>query len=178
MVSYRIHTKVISMKEDRKKALRLWPGLLIVILQWLLRFILPALFPDALLIGVFGGIIGGLAVLVWWAFFSRAPRLERWGAVVLIPIALYLTPNILHESVATAGQGMLFYIYAVPVVCLVFVAWAALSHKFSAKIRPVTMVITILAACAVWALLRTGGITGGGLDSDFAWRWSETPAAA
>ncbi len=36
------------------------------------------------------------------------------------------------------------------------------------------MVVTILLACAAWALLRTGGITGDA-DSDLHWRWSETP---
>jgi outer membrane protein assembly factor BamB len=36
------------------------------------------------------------------------------------------------------------------------------------------MVATILLACGVWTLVRTGGITGD-TDSDFAWRWSETP---
>ncbi len=37
-----------------------------------------------------------------------------------------------------------------------------------------TMVATILLACGVWTLVRTGGITGD-VDSDFAWRWTETP---
>ena len=36
------------------------------------------------------------------------------------------------------------------------------------------MVATILLACGVWTLLRTGGVTGD-YRSDFAWRWSETP---
>ena len=36
------------------------------------------------------------------------------------------------------------------------------------------MVATILLACGVWTLVRTGGITNDA-DTDFAWRWSETP---
>jgi hypothetical protein len=36
------------------------------------------------------------------------------------------------------------------------------------------MVATILLACGVWTLIRTGGITGD-VHSDFAWRWAETP---
>jgi hypothetical protein len=36
------------------------------------------------------------------------------------------------------------------------------------------MVATILLACGVFTLLRTGGMTGDG-DSDFHWRWTQTP---
>ena len=165
----------ISQEPSQRKTLRLWPGIVIVILQWLFRFVLPVFIPGALVIGVFGGLLGGLAILVWWAFFSRALRSERWGGVVLMIAALVATPRILHESVAMAGQGMLFFVYAVPVLCLAFVFWAVASRYLSDGQRRATMVVTILLACGVWALVRTGGITGGGLDSDFAWRWAETP---
>ena len=62
--------------ESRQTSLRLLPGVIIVALQWLIRFVIPSLFPDdrTLQIGVLGGILGGVALLVWWAFFSRAPN--------------------------------------------------------------------------------------------------------
>ncbi len=53
--------------------LRLWPGVLAVALQWAIRIILPIFAPDALEYAVIGGFAGGLAVLLWWLFFSRAP---------------------------------------------------------------------------------------------------------
>ncbi|MBU4495163.1 MAG: hypothetical protein KJ874_07675, partial [Acidobacteria bacterium] len=36
------------------------------------------------------------------------------------------------------------------------------------------MVATILLACGVWTLVRTGGITND-LKSDFDWRWTKSP---
>src|ERR1035441_2155484 len=60
--------------------LRLWPGVVTVVLQWLLRFGVPIVAPGAIGYGGFGGLLGGLAIVVWWAFFSRAPRAERWRA--------------------------------------------------------------------------------------------------
>ena len=156
-----------------QKPLRLWPGVVIVMLQWLVRFGIPIVIPGAIAVGVFGGLLGGLAIAVWWAFFSRASRTDRWGAVVLMIVALFATSQILHESIATAMQGMMFTIYSVPVLSLAFVVWAVASRRLSDRLRRITMVATILLACGVWTILRTDGMTGEARH-DFAWRWAET----
>ena len=148
----------------RQKPLRLWPGVVVVVLQWLVWFGVPTSCPTAAgMIGALGGLVGGLVVIVWWAFFSRAPRFERWGAIVLMIVALVATPRILHESIATGGMGMLFFIYAIPVLSLAFVVWAVASRRLSDGPRRATMVATILLACGVWTLVRTAGITGDGI---------------
>ena len=153
---------------------RLWPGVVIVTLQWLLRFGLPTFMPETALIGMMAGLLGGLAVVVWWAFFSRAPRTERWGAIVVIVVAMVATPRLLHESIATGGMGTQFFMYATPVVSLALVIWAAACRRLSDGPRRATMVVAILLACGVWTLFRTGGVAGDGA-ADFAWRWAETP---
>ena len=133
-----------------QKPLRLWPGVVIVVLQWLARFGIPIVVPDGALFGVMGGIFGGLAIVVWWAFFSRAPRSERWGAVVLMIIALVVTPRIIiHESIATAGMGITFFVYATPVLSLALIVWAVASRRLSDRPRRAAMVATILLACGV-----------------------------
>ncbi len=158
----------------RQKPLRLWPGVVAVVLQWLARFGVPIFVPEAIPFGVIGGLLGGLAIVVWWAFFSRAPRSERWGAVVLMIVALVATSRFIHESIATSMMGMMFAIYATPVLSLAFVVWAVAGRHLSDGPRRVMMVATILLACGGWTLVRTGGFTGD-LDHDFAWRWTETP---
>jgi len=157
----------------QQKPLRLWPGVVIVILQWLVRFVVPEVVPDTTGIGVFGGLLGGLAVVVWWAFFSRALRFERWAAVVLMIVALVATSQIVHESIETAMMGMMFAIYSIPVLSLAFVVWAVASRRLSDGARRATMVATILLASGFWAFLRTNGMTGEA-HHDFAWRWAET----
>ena len=166
--------QVISDKPIRRKPLRLWPGVVIVLLQWLVRFGIPLIIPESMMIGVIGGLLGGLAIIIWWAFFSRAPRIERWGAVVLMIVALVATRPFLHKSIAMAGMGMLFLIYAIPVLSLAFVIWAVAGRRFSDFPRRAAMVVTILLACGVWTLVRTGGITND-LKSDFDWRWTKSP---
>src|SRR6266404_2486424 len=91
--------------------LRLWPGVVAAVLLCVVRFVIPVVFPDAYFIGVIGGLIGGLAIVVWWAFFSRAARFERWSAVALMIVALIATLRIAHESIVTGMMGMMFVIY-------------------------------------------------------------------
>ena len=154
--------------------LRFWPGVVVVVLQWLVRFALPVVVPEGLVVSLLGGLVGGLLVLVWWAFFSRAPRLEKWGGALLLIAAVAATPLILDKSVATAMMGFMFPVYAIPVLSLAFVAWAGLSRRLSTRLRRASMVATVLLVCGGFALLRTEGITGTG-SSEFAWRWSKTP---
>jgi hypothetical protein len=160
-------------KTTPPKPLRLWPGVVAVLLQWLVRFGLPSVMPDATPFGMLGELAGGLAIVVWWVFFSRAPWSERVGAIVLMIVALFGTSRIVHESIATGAMGMLLVIYAIPVLSLALVAWAAASRRLSTGPRRASLVASIVLACAVWTLLRTDGAKGGG--SEFAWRWSKTP---
>ena len=167
-------TEINTNGPTRQKPVRLWPGIVIVILQWLVRYSLPALVPDAIGIGIFGGILLGLALVVWWLFFSRAPKFERWTAVPLMIISLVVTSQLLHKSIATAMMGMMYPVFSIPALCLVFVVWAVISRRLSGGVRRVTMVVAILAGSGFWALLRTNGMDGQA-HQYFAWRWSKTP---
>jgi hypothetical protein len=162
-------------KPTRQKPLRLWPGVLAVVLQWLAWLVFPKVVPEAALYAMLAGVFGGgLAVVLWWLFFSRAPWLERVGAVILMPVALFATSQIVHKSIANGAMGMLLPVYAIPVLSLALVGWAVASRRLSSGPRRASMVATILLACGVFTLLRTGGMSGDG-DSDFHWRWTPTP---
>ncbi len=115
--------------EPTQKPLRLWPGVVAVVVQWLVRFVVPIIVPGTEDYGMIGGLLGGLTIVVWWAFFSRATRSDRWGAVVLMIVALVATSRISHESIATAGMGIMFFAYATPVLSLAFVVWAVASRR-------------------------------------------------
>ncbi len=159
----------------RRKPLRLWPGVVAVVLQWVAFYVVPIVVsgPIAGYIAPLGALLGGLAVVVWWAFFSRAPRSERWGAVVLMIVALAATSRIIHPSIATGMMGIMFVLFASPILSLAFVAWAVAGRRLADGPRRTAMVVTILLACGGWTLVRFNGISGGG-SADFAWRWSET----
>ncbi len=159
----------------RQKSLRLWPGVVIVVLQWL-AWLSPIVLPEPIgkYLRFFGGFVGGLVIVVWWAFFSRAHWSERLGAVVLMIVAMVATPRFLHESVARGNFGFQLFIYAIPVLSLALVVWAVASRRLANTPRRASMVATILLACGVWTLVRSDGLTGQGWPI-FAWRWAETP---
>jgi outer membrane protein assembly factor BamB/uncharacterized membrane protein YtjA (UPF0391 family) len=157
-------------KTAHREPLRLWPGVLAVTLQWLGRFVVPAVVPGAMGFGALAAVAGGLAVVLWWLFLSRAPRAERWGAVALMLSTLGATYLANDQS-----MGQLWLIsYAAPVLSLAFVAWAVAGRNLADRPRRVTMVVTIVLACGAWTLVRSHGIIGDGA-ADFGWRWSETP---
>lgn len=157
-----------------RKPLRLWPGVTLAILLVLIRFVVPLVLPDSGMLGALGGLAGALLIVLWWLFFSRAAWIERLGAVLLMAAAILAAYRIAHPSIAGGAMGMLLVIYAVPVLCLALVAWAVASRRLAPGLRRATLVATLVLAAGVFALIRTGGISGAG-GSDFQWRWSPTP---
>jgi outer membrane protein assembly factor BamB len=120
------------------------------------------------------GVVGGLALLVWWLFFSRAAWSERLGVLALMIVAMAATWPFLDISISTGAMGFLFPMLAIPGLSLAFVLWAVASRRMPVALQRVTLVAAIALACGVWTLIRTGGFTGS-FDNDLAWRWTATP---
>lgn len=159
----------------QQKPLRLLQGVIIVLIQWLVRYGIPLVHQgdSVTQISVFGGLLGGLALVIWWVFFSRAPRVDRWGAFFLMVIALIVTSIFLHKSIKTSMMGLMFTVYSIPLLSLAFVVWAAASRKLSTGMRSVTMVATILVFTGIWAFLRTDGMDAE-THQEIVWRWAKS----
>ena len=155
-----------------QKPLRIWPGVVAVVLLLLVRFGLKIVVPgfQGFSWAMMGSFALTFAVLVWWLFFSRARWLDRLGAVALMIAALFVTWHLNHES-----MGPVWLLgYAVPLLWLAFVVWAVASRRLSDGLRRATMVATILVASGVWTAVRTEGINGDH-NAQFKWRWADTP---
>jgi outer membrane protein assembly factor BamB len=153
-----------------QRPLRLWPGVVALVLQWLAWFVVPAVFPGTRLYGLMAGALAALVIVVWWLFFSRAPWPERVAAIMVMPIAVVATKQIVHASIANA----LIIVLAIPVMSLALVAWAAATRRFSSGLRRASLVPAMFLACGVLTLLRTGGTTADA-HFDLHWRWTPTP---
>jgi outer membrane protein assembly factor BamB len=155
------------------RPLRLWPGVVAALLLAAFKSLMPLFGPAGPPMMFLGGLAGGVLIIVWWLFLSRAPWVERLGAIIVMILAIAATRPFLDPSIATAGQGRLFYILVIPVVALALVAAAVVSHTFGARRRRAVMVLAIAVAGGSFALLRTGGVTGTG-DADIHFRWTPT----
>ena len=155
-----------------RRSLRLWPGVVAVVVLGLARFGVKAVIPGfkGFALGMQWALGAALAVVLWWLFFSRARWFDRVGAIVLMIGGLSGTWYLRHESM---GPAWLFA-YAVPILCFAFVAWAAASRGLANGQRRATMAATILLACGMWTLVRMEGITGDHVI-DFDWRWTKSP---
>jgi outer membrane protein assembly factor BamB len=157
-----------------RKPLRVWPGVVLVVVQWLAWLVVPFFLPDYILFALMVTAGCALAVVLWWLIFSRAPWYERLGALILIVLAVIGTKRIVHVSIATGSMGYLLFVMAIPVMSLALVASAVISRRLSAGLRRAVIAASIVVACGVFMLLRTAGATGD-FKNDFHWRWSKTP---
>ncbi len=157
-----------------QRPLRLWPGVVAAVLLCLVWFGVPLVAPpEAAMFAVLGALACGLAIVVWWLFFSRAPWPERVGAIVLMAAALVATKLVVHASIAGGAMGMLLYVYAIPMLCLALVAAVVASRRLSAGFRRAALAVAILLACVAFTLIRTDGMVGDGAAA-FHWRWTPT----
>ena len=155
------------------RPLRLWPGAVLVTLQWVLWIIAPRVVPEQGGIGLLGGMVAGVLVLLWWLFFSRAPWVERLGTLVVAVAGVLAAKPLLDISVTTALMGYGRYVLSIPHVCLGIVAGAALGRGMSAPVRRSVLVVTALLGALSLGLVRVEGVTGAGA-ANITWRWTQT----
>lgn len=164
----------MSEQSAPRKPLRVWPAVILVVVQWLAWLALPFFLPDYILQAMLITASCALGIVLWWLILSRAPWYERIGALVLIVLAVIATKRIVHVSIATGSMGFLLFVMAIPVMSLALVAAAVISRRLSAGPRRAVIAGTIVLACGLFTLLRTAGATGD-FKNDFHWRWTKTP---
>jgi len=160
-----------------QKPLRLWPGVMFAVSMVVLFVVAPIVLPDVELpVGMMATLVGAVGIFFWWLFFSRAPWVERIGAILLMIVAVIVTRRIVHPSISGAGQGMFMQVLSVPLLMLGLVIWAAVTRNLRTGPRRIALVVAIVLACVPWMLIRTAGVTSlGAIGFEFHWRWTPTP---
>jgi hypothetical protein len=165
-------TTAQSVELPVRQGLRLWPGIVAVVLMWAFRLVLPLIDFQLALVAVAGGALFGVVILLWWLFFSRAPWPERIGALVLMVVAIVATYRLVHVSIATGMMGGLLIMYGISALPSALVAGAVVGDRLSTAGRRAAIAIAILLASGLFTVLRTDGISG--IGAQFAWRWTPT----
>ena len=160
-----------------RKPLRLWPGVALAVVMVIGFFVMPALMPEAELpYGLMVAVVAALGVMVWWLAFSRAPWIERLGAIALGVGALFVIKLLSHPSIAGAGQGFLVYILGALIMLFALVVWAASTRTLTDTARRAGLLVAIALAALPLLIIRTAGITSTTTSgAEYHWRWTPTP---
>lgn len=156
------------------RPLRLWPGVGLAAVLVIVKLVVPLVAPHATPLTVLAGPALALAIAIWWLFFSRAPRNERWGAILLIAAAMFAASRFLHVSIRTGMMGFMFAVFGTPIMAIALVGWAASTRTLSERPRRLALVVAVVLVAAGWTLVRTEGFSGY-IDHEFALRWTKTP---
>lgn len=150
---------------------RLWPGVVIVLLQAAAIFVpgLLGLSPMvAFMAKYFGPMVGAALLVLWWLFASGVRWRDRFlvlGAFVAASAAAAL---LCDESF----RGGLI-LYALPLVTSAWVLWLLVTVWLDWPARRLGLVAMFTAAAAVACCIRMNGVDGS-FSGEFAWRWSLT----
>jgi len=155
------------------RPLRLWPGVIAALAILVVRFAAPYVIAEGAIIGILGAVIGAALILLWWLFFSRAPWLERIGAIVLMAAAIAAAYPVVHRSISNGMMGMMLPVYALPMLSVALVAGAAVARQGSTTRRRASIAASMVIVATLFTLIRTGGVTGEAA-SDIHWRWTPT----
>jgi outer membrane protein assembly factor BamB len=153
--------------------LRLWPGVVLVAVLWLVR-VLASIGESALLGFFVGMLIVPLVVLagivLWLLFASRL----RWSDRLFVVGTLAAATAGTTVAADASFRGIALLVYALPVALSALLGWLMLSFLFPWPIRRAGVLLVFVAVGVGCSLLRIDGMDGS-FVAKFNWRWTPTP---
>lgn len=162
---------------SQPRQLRLWPGVVILVLQWAIsqapNWLAPGTFMQFM--GLFWGpILGALGLFIWWMFFSRIRWFDRILGLLAIAVTGAITLFLSDPTMRPMPMPMPWTMNALPTATTAFVVWLLLTRSLRMPLRLAGLWVVCLVGWGFWDLLRFDGV-----DGSFAvawnWRWSPTP---
>lgn len=151
-------------------ALRIWPGVALVVVMILARFVpgfLDGGFAQYWMVAMIGPMACCLLLIIWWLAASRASWKERvfgfLGLVAAFAAAMALVEPMMR------GPGTIYV--TLPMGMTAFAMGAILFHKRTPLLRTGVAVLLALAGFGFSALLRNDGMDGD-YQLTLHWRWS------
>jgi outer membrane protein assembly factor BamB len=155
------------------KRLRIWPGIVVLVVQWLLMTVPHWLAPGTMVGGMiarFGGpLFGMLGVIIWWLFLSRLRWRDRFlglGACAILAACAY---PFYHATF----DGMVVVMFVFPALTTAWVLWFVFTPYLSWPVRRAGLICIMALVWAHFALVRFDGVTGG-FTPALAYRWMPT----
>ena len=155
-----------------KLGLRLWPGIAVVALLWLVR--LGTSFGEPSPLKFFVGLmiaplVALLLVNLWWLLASRL----LWSDRLVVAGALAVVAGATIAVSRTTFPPMALILYAVPVIVSLWVGWLLVSFWLSWPIRKYVLIGLFAVTGVCYSLLRVDGMDGT-FHAAMHWRWTPT----
>ena len=158
---------------------RLWPAVVIVVLQWLIIKGAAWLAPASMFhfISMFWGpLVGAVAFLAWWLLASRVPWRQR--LIVLAACGAIGTAAVLVRDPSFNGVGLFaFFLYALPLVTGTWILWLLLTRGVGWPVRQAGLFVLFALTWGYFTLFRFEG-TDGDIQATLAYRWTPTAEEA
>src|SRR6516162_67867 len=117
---------IANAKGPADRRLRLWPAVVILILQWLIiaapGWIAPAT-PIQFYGWMIGPLVGTVGLMAWWMFASRIRWADRWLGLVVFIAAAAATAFLSHTSFGIFGV----WLYGLPTAITAWVVWLVIT---------------------------------------------------
>jgi len=154
------------------RPLRLWPGVLIVALQWIF-VIVPGWFAPATMFQFLSAMYAPLVATVlfagWWLFASRASRLDR-----LLALAACVAAGGVAMAAADKSITMLNLIFhMIPAVLTGWIAWLVVSGRLRWPVQRAGLLVVFMLVFGYFALVRFEG-TYGDFAATYRFRFNPT----
>ncbi len=150
---------------------RWWPGVVIILLQWLVlattAWAMPGSLPHFFSMLIVP-LLAALLLSLWWLLASRVPWRDRLLMVGVSLVALVGGGFLVDRTLLA---GLLFY--ALPTMLTAGVLALLLTQQLRWPTRRVLVALSLCLSMLPWMLLRSNGMDGS-MNTDFAWRWSTT----
>jgi outer membrane protein assembly factor BamB len=154
---------------DVRRRLRLWPGVVILALQWLAIAGPGWVAPGTMIqfMGIFWGpMVGAAALAAWWLFASRLSWVDRGLGLLACGAAGAAALLLGHPSI----NALVLTVFALPVVTTAWVLWLVITPFLSWPVRRAGLLVVFLLAWGYFTLVRFQGIDGSATAS-FEYRW-------
>lgn len=156
--------------------LRIWPAIALLSIGAVCR-ILPSLIDGVhWVVMVFGPMLCGVLLLVWWLAASRATGKEKIVGFVGVIAILIGTVLLLHDSMLGPKRTPFAPGFMLVTLQLGLAAFAIAAIVFSRMLsfrRTVLIVLATLCGFGCTTLVRNEGMRGNGAQ-EFSWRWQPT----
>ncbi len=154
---------------NRKPAIRLriWPALVILLLQFVAAQVTSFLGSTDIHSVVSLAIIplsAAVLLLIWWLAASRTPVLDRVIGLLLLAVALWCVQY---------SRGPMLLAFAVPAMTTGLVLTLAVTRRLRWPVARWVAVAFVLGCAGVFMALRVDEV-GSGLAPVVSWRWSPT----